>query len=84
MGIAAERLKVMVAHRLTVLKSHLLSLPSVGGAATLNIVSSPLRNSHPATIMPLPRCRIPILTIAGLIELAALHRINKSACACGG
>ena len=28
MGIAAERLKVMVAHRLTVLKSHLLSLPS--------------------------------------------------------
>jgi hypothetical protein len=23
--------------------------------------------------MPLPRCRIPILTVAGLIEIAALH-----------
>src|SRR5260370_29438800 len=24
--------------------------------------------------MPLPRCRIPILTVAGLIEIAALHQ----------
>ncbi|MGC2204064.1 MAG: DJ-1/PfpI family protein [Stellaceae bacterium] len=42
-------------------------------AATLNTVSPPLRDSYPATIMPLPRCRIPILTVAGLIEIAALH-----------
>jgi hypothetical protein len=34
---------------------------------------SPLRDSYPATIMPLPRCRIPILTVAGLIKIAALH-----------
>jgi hypothetical protein len=33
-----------------------------------------LRDSYAATIMPLPRCRIPILTVAGLIEIAALHR----------
>ena len=26
--------------------------------------------------MPLPRCRIPILTVAGLIEIAALHRLQ--------
>src|SRR5260221_3366029 len=25
--------------------------------------------------MPLPRCRIPILTVAGLIEIAALHQL---------
>src|SRR5262249_20161944 len=42
-------------------------------AATLNTVSPPLRDSYPATIMPLPRCRIPILTVAGLIEIAALQ-----------
>ena len=40
-------------------------------AATLDTVSPPLRDSYPATIMPLPRCRIPILTVAGLIEIAA-------------
>ena len=34
---------------------------------------SPLRDSYAATIMPLPRCRIPILTVAGLIEIAALQ-----------
>jgi hypothetical protein len=32
-----------------------------------------LRDSYAATIMPLPRCRIPILTVAGLIEIAALQ-----------
>jgi hypothetical protein len=26
--------------------------------------------------MPLPRCRIPILTVAGLIEIAALQIAN--------
>jgi len=44
-------------------------------AATLNTVSTPLRDSYPATIMPLPRCRIPIRTVAGLIEIAATNRI---------
>jgi len=33
-----------------------------------------LRDSYAVTIMQLPRCRIPILTVAGLIEIAALHR----------
>jgi hypothetical protein len=32
-----------------------------------------LRDSYAATIMPLPRYRIPILTVAGLIEIAALQ-----------
>jgi hypothetical protein len=32
-----------------------------------------LRDSYAATIMPLPRCRISILTVAGLIEIAALQ-----------
>jgi len=32
-----------------------------------------LRDSYPATIISLPRSRIPILTVAGLIEIAALH-----------
>src|SRR6476646_10330436 len=32
---------------------------------------SPLRHGYAATIMPLPRCRIPILTVVGLIEIAA-------------
>jgi hypothetical protein len=35
---------------------------------------SPLRDSYAATIMPLPRCRIPILTVAGLIEIAVLQQ----------
>jgi hypothetical protein len=32
-----------------------------------------LRHGYAATIMPLPRCRIPILTVVGLIEIAALQ-----------
>jgi hypothetical protein len=32
-----------------------------------------LRDSYAATIMPLPRCQIPILTVAGLIQIAALQ-----------
>jgi DNA replication protein DnaC len=46
-------------------------------AATLNTDSPPLRDSYAATIMPLPRCRISILTVAGLIEIAALHRAAR-------
>jgi hypothetical protein len=47
-------------------------------AATLNTVSPPLRDSYAATIMPLPRCQIPILTVAGLIQIAALQtRIER-------
>ena len=45
-------------------------------ATTLNTVSPPLRDSYAATIMPLPRCRISILTVAGLIEIAALQAID--------
>ena len=29
--------------------------------------------------MPLPRCRIPILTVAGLIQIAALHETAENA-----
>jgi hypothetical protein len=36
-----------------------------------------LRDSHAATIMPLPRCQIPILTVAGLIQIAALQRSRR-------
>src|ERR1700746_3119667 len=41
-----------------------------------SIPSLPLRDSYAATIMPLPRCRIPILTVAGLIEIGPLHRLQ--------
>ena len=44
-------------------------------AATLN-TSLPLRDSYVATIMSLPRCRIPILTVAGLIQIAALQTLQ--------
>jgi hypothetical protein len=42
-------------------------------AATLDTASPLLRDSYAATIMPLPQCRIPILTVAGLIRIAALQ-----------
>jgi hypothetical protein len=38
-----------------------------------------LRDSYAATIMPLPRYRIPILTVAGLIEIAALQERPRRA-----
>src|ERR1700746_387685 len=47
-------------------------------AAALDTASPPLRDSYAATMMPLPRCRIPILTVAGLIEIAALHTADCS------
>jgi hypothetical protein len=36
-----------------------------------------LRHGYAATIMPLPRCRIPILTVVGLIEIAALQLVER-------
>jgi len=47
-------------------------------AATLNTVSPHLRDSYAATIMPLPRCQIPILTVAGLIQIAALQPLSPT------
>jgi len=36
------------------------------------------RDSYEATIMPLPRCQIPILTVAGLIQIAALQPLSPT------